>query len=71
MLDNFQSLCYNTDRKQKGDKKMYYTILYYKDWPVHTSKKFETWEEANNWGKEHIRKKHGSNKHKWYKIKAD
>ena len=30
-----------------------------------------TWEEANNWGKEHIRKKHGSNKHKWYKIKAD
>jgi len=50
---------------------MYYTILYYKDWPVHTSKKFKTWEEANNWGKEHIRKKHGSNKYKWYKIKAD
>ena len=50
---------------------MFLVFLYYKDWVVHISNRFEKYEDAIAWGEEHLRKKHGSNKHKWYKIKVD
>lgn len=49
---------------------MFYVLLYYKDWVVHKSGWFTNYEDAVAWGEEHLKKKHGSNKHKWYKIKV-